>query len=90
MKLTSKTITAGTRQIQATVSTQQIDDLNKFSFYYVIKSKLDKIINNDLISFTDKDELYLYVNINYKLFTRVKKLYKINPDESTKKNHRLC
>ena len=82
MKLTTKTVSCSTRKINANVTRGQITDLNNFNRSYVYKDKLNKIINNDLISFEEKDEKCLYVYINYKLLKRVEKLFKITKDET--------
>jgi hypothetical protein len=84
MNLTTKNISINTRKINATITKEQIYDLKQYSRYYVLKRKIDNIINNDLISFEERDELTLYVNINNKLFERLQKLYKITKDESSK------
>ena len=84
MKLTTKTIKAGTKKINATVTREQLDDLINFDRFYVEKIKLDKIINNDLISFDEMNEKCLYIHINYKLLKRVEKLVKITDDEKVK------
>ena len=82
MKLTTKTVSCSTRKINANVTREQITDLNNFNRSYVYKDKLNKIINNDLISSEEKDEKCLYVYINYKLLKRVEKLFKITKDET--------